>query len=60
MNAAVPPGWPAEVHPLGSERFEETAAAWLLDHVPPDYRRYGVLRRYPVVLARMARQHLHA
>ena len=34
--------------------------AWLLDLVPPEYRRYGVLRRYPVALARMARQHVNA
>ncbi|GAB3967017.1 hypothetical protein GCM10029978_033440 [Actinoallomurus acanthiterrae] len=34
--------------------------AWLFDLVPPEYRRYGVLRRYPVVLSRMARQHVTA
>ena len=34
--------------------------AWLLDVVPPDYRLYGVLRRYPVALAQMARHHVHA
>jgi len=48
------------VHPAGSERFEETAVAWLLDIVPPDYRLYGVLRRYPVALAQMARHHVRA
>jgi hypothetical protein len=48
------------VHPPGTERFEETAVAWLLDVVPPDYRLYGVLRRYPVALAQMARHHLCA
>jgi hypothetical protein len=60
VNAYVPPGWPAGVHPPGTERFEETAVAWLLEFVPAEYRRYGVLRRYPVVLARMARQHVSA
>lgn len=60
VNAYVPPGWPAGVHPPGTERFEETAVAWLFDLVPPDYRRYGVLRRYPAALARMARQHVTA
>ncbi|WP_019631247.1 hypothetical protein [Actinomadura atramentaria] len=60
MSTYVPPGWPDGVHPPGSERFEETALAWLQDLVPPDYRRYGVLRRYPVALARMARQHVGA
>jgi len=34
--------------------------AWLLDAVPPDYRLYGVLRRYPVALAALARQHCEA
>ncbi|GAA4628660.1 hypothetical protein GCM10023196_045970 [Actinoallomurus vinaceus] len=60
MTAYVPPGWPSGVHPPGSERFEDTAVAWLFDLVPPEYRRYGVLRRYPVVLSRMARQHVGA
>ncbi|WP_329521632.1 hypothetical protein [Spirillospora sp. NBC_01491] len=60
MSTHVPPGWPAQVHPPGTERFEDTAMAWLLELVPPEYRRYGVLRRYPIVLARMARHHVDA
>ncbi|GAA2414421.1 hypothetical protein GCM10010191_25500 [Actinomadura vinacea] len=60
MSTYVPPGWPSQVHPPGAERFEDTAVAWLLELVPPEYRRYGVLRRYPVTLARMARQHVNA
>jgi hypothetical protein len=60
MTAQLPAGWPAGVHPPGSERFEETAVAWLFDVVPPDYRLYGVLRRYPVALAQLARQHVRA
>jgi hypothetical protein len=60
VSTYVPPGWPAEVHPPGTERFEDTAVAWLLELVPPEYRRYGVLRRYPIVLARMARHHVTA
>jgi hypothetical protein len=60
MAAYVPPGWPPGVHPPGSEDFERTAVAWLLDVVPPDYRLYGVLRRHPVALATMARHHLSA
>jgi hypothetical protein len=60
VNAYVPPGWPTGVHPPGTERFEDTAVAWLLEFVPPEYRRYGVLRRYPPALARMARQHVSA
>jgi hypothetical protein len=60
VTAYVPPGWPSGVHPPGTERFEDTAVAWLFEFVPPEYRRYGVLRRYPVVLARMARHHVAA
>jgi hypothetical protein len=57
MVAYIPPGWPTGVHPPGSEEFEATAIAWLLDVVPPDYRLHGVLRRYPLALAAMARHH---
>ena len=60
MSAYIPPGWPAGVHPPGSEEFESTAVGWLLDVVPPDYRLHGVLRRYPVALAVMARHHSKA
>jgi hypothetical protein len=60
VGAYVPPGWPAGVHPPGSEGFEETALTWLLDVVPPDYRLHGVLRRHPVALATLARHHVAA
>ena len=60
VTAHVPPGWPAGVHPPGSEEFEQTAVTWLLDVVPPDYRLHGVLRRHPVALAVMARHHVAA
>jgi hypothetical protein len=60
MGAYMPPGWPAGVHPPGSEEFESTAVGWLLDVVPPDYRLHGVLRRYPVALAALARYHSKA
>jgi len=60
MGADLPPGWPAGVHPPGSDLFESTAVAWLLDVAPPDYRLYGVLRRYPVALAALARHHARA
>jgi len=60
MTAYVPPGWPAGVHPPGTEDFERTAQAWLLDVVPADYRLHGVLRRYPLALAAMAAQHTKA
>jgi hypothetical protein len=60
MAGYVPPGWPSGVHPPGSEDFERTAQAWLLDTVPPDYRLHGVLRRYPLALAAMAAHHTKA
>jgi hypothetical protein len=60
MAAYVPPGWPEAVHPPGSENFEHTAIAWLLDIVPPEYRSYGILRRHPAALASMARYHTRA
>jgi hypothetical protein len=60
MPAYVPPGWPAGVHPPGTEDFERTAQAWLLDVVPADYRLHGVLRRYPLALAAMAIHHTKA
>lgn len=40
--------------------WEESAAGWLLDLCPPDYRAYPVLRRHPVVLARFTALHLDA
>ena len=60
MSANLPPGWPTGVHPPGSEGFERTAVAWLLDVVPPDYRLHGVLQRHPIALATLARRHLAA
>lgn len=56
----VPPGWPPGVHPPGSPEFEQSAVAWLLDVVPPDYLLHGVLKRHPVALAALARHHLQA
>jgi hypothetical protein len=53
----VPPGWPEAVHPPGSEDFGQTAIAWLLDVVPPEYRSYAILRRHPAALASMAWYH---
>jgi hypothetical protein len=60
MAAYLPPDWPTGVHPPGSEEFERTAVAWLLDVVPPDYRLHGVLQRHPIALATLARRHLAA
>ncbi|MFJ8746687.1 hypothetical protein ACIRL2_46030 [Embleya sp. NPDC127516] len=56
----APPGWPPVVRPPGVEGWEATAVTWLFDLCPPGYRDHALLRRYPVVLARMARQHVSA
>ncbi|MFI6588363.1 hypothetical protein [Embleya sp. NPDC050493] len=34
--------------------------AWLFDLCPPGYRGHDVLRKHPLILARMARQHVSA
>ena len=56
--AVVPPGWPSDVRPPGTHDWERTATAWLFDLCPPDYRAHEVLRRHPVVLARVAHHHV--
>jgi hypothetical protein len=60
VAAYIPTGWPAGVHPPGTDGFEQTAVNWLLDVVPPDYRLHGVLLRHPVALAALARHHVAA
>jgi hypothetical protein len=60
MSGELPPGWPAGVAPPGAPDWERSAVAWLLDLCPPDYRGYQVLRRHPIVLARIAAQHIAA
>jgi len=50
----TPRGWPVAVSPPGSEDWEATAVAWLLDLLP-ELRRYPSLRQHPVVLAFIAR-----
>ena len=54
----TPPGWPEGVRPPHSEEWEDTAAAFLLDCCPAEYRGYAVLRRHPIVLARFAAEHV--
>jgi hypothetical protein len=56
--AGLPPGWPREVRPPGTPDWEQSASAWLFDLCPPDFRGYGVLRRHPRALARLAAHHV--
>ena len=59
-NHVAPPGWPAQVRPPDAPGWEHTAANWLLDICPPDYRGHTALRRHVVVLARFAVLHVEA
>ena len=52
--SAVPPWWPDGVRPPGAPDWEDSAVSWLLDLVPGDWREHPVLRRHPVLLARLA------
>ncbi|BEP16245.1 hypothetical protein acdb102_45560 [Acidothermaceae bacterium B102] len=56
-SGPLPPGWPDEVRPPATPEWERSAVAWLFDLCPPDYRAHDVLRRHPVILARLAREH---
>lgn len=56
IRVYVPPGWPGVVRPPGSEGWRASAESFLLDCCPAEYRGYKVLRRHPVVLARLARE----
>ena len=58
--SVIPAGWPPEVPPPGAAGWERRAIAWLYDLCPPDHRGYGVLQRWPVLLARVAREHVAA
>jgi hypothetical protein len=58
MSVHLPPGWPDAVHPPGTGGFESTAAEWLLDLCPADYRGYRVLRQHPLALAWLAGKHV--
>lgn len=59
-NHVAPPGWPRQVRPPDAPDWERTAANWMLDICPPEYRSYPALRRHIVVLARFAVLHVEA
>jgi hypothetical protein len=50
----LPPEWPGEVRPPGTPEWERSAVGWLFDLVPGEWRAHEVLRRHPVLLARVA------
>jgi len=58
MADDLPPGWPDQVAPPGSEGWEATAVASLLDRAPR-YGQYEIVRRYPVILAYIVPYHIH-
>ena len=60
VTHVAPPGWPRQVRPPDAPDWERTAANWLLDLCPPEYRAYPALRRHIVVLARFAVLHVEA
>jgi hypothetical protein len=53
-EAYLPAGWPEAVAPPGSQDWEASAVAWLLDLVP-DLRGHPAVRRHPVILAVIAK-----
>lgn len=56
----VPPSWPAQVLPPGTEGWQESAVRWLWDLVPAPYREHQLLHQQPALLARLARQTVEA
>ena len=54
MARYVPPDRPERVQPPGTEGWEASAVAWLLELVP-EFRQYGAVCRHPVILASIAR-----
>ncbi len=57
---AVPPGWPREVPPPGTDGWERRATGWLFDLCPADLRAHDVLQRHPRALAFVAARQLDA
>ncbi|MGR6921159.1 hypothetical protein ACU635_43545 [[Actinomadura] parvosata] len=55
---SAPPGWPAPVLPPDDPEWVRSAAAWLLDILPPDYRIHAEIVAMPRVLAWMAATHV--
>ena len=60
MTSYRPAGWPPAVHPPGTEEFDPSVVAWLLDVLPGGYRAQTRVHRYPIGLAVIARHHAEA
>lgn len=58
MGATVPPGWPHDLPPPGTDAFDAKVVGWLLDRGPSELRT-SPIRTYPVALATIV-QHLVA
>ena len=56
----APIGWPSEVPPPTVPGWEQAAVPWLLDLCPSEHRAHQILARHPVVLARVALEHVRA
>lgn len=57
-GARLPAGWPARVASPGSARMRRDAVAFLLDHCPHEFRAHPQLQCRPLVLARLAADHV--
>jgi hypothetical protein len=57
LPGRVPRGWPPSVSTPGTEDWQETAAAWLLDLLP-ELRQYPTVQGHPVVMAFIGRHML--
>lgn len=56
----APVGWPQEVPPPEVEGWERAACAYLYDLCPAEHRAEPLLARHPVLLARVAGNHVGA
>ncbi|MEV4891788.1 hypothetical protein AB0K48_20640 [Nonomuraea sp. NPDC055795] len=54
----LPDAWPPDVPAPGADSWPDKAIDWLLEAMPPDYRKHrDVLAAHPLLLARSAHEH---